>query len=160
MLLVLVILVTAIFFCHSMIRLSMMIIKPPVDNSYEGQYTPQTTMISGGYSNPPQPIRVALARDEEAVGIVSEATKFPPPAYGLWRESVRVDPNRIYWSRNNQAPLERSEESPQTTNRPPSYISDNGVDYIIEAQARSTAPLYDVPLPPHPSERQLDGCVI
>ncbi len=42
----------------------------------------------GGFANPPRPIRVALARDEEAAGIESEATKFPPPAYGLWRESV------------------------------------------------------------------------
>jgi len=42
----------------------------------------------GGYANPPRPIPVALARDEEAAGIESEATKFPPPAYGLWRESV------------------------------------------------------------------------
>ena len=42
----------------------------------------------GGFANPPRPIPVALARDEEAAGIESEATKFPPPAYGLWRESV------------------------------------------------------------------------
>jgi hypothetical protein len=43
---------------------------------------------AGGYANPDQPIRVALARDEEAAGIESLATKLPPPAYGLWRESV------------------------------------------------------------------------
>lgn len=42
----------------------------------------------GGFANPPHPIQVSLARDEEAAGIGSEATKFPPPAYGLWRESV------------------------------------------------------------------------
>jgi len=42
----------------------------------------------GGYANPARPIRVALARDEEAAGIESVATKSPPPAYGLWRESV------------------------------------------------------------------------
>ena len=41
-----------------------------------------------GYANPAEPIRIALVRDEEAAGIESEATKFPPPAYGLWRESV------------------------------------------------------------------------
>lgn len=44
----------------------------------------------------------------------------------------------------------------QTARRPPSYISEDGVDYIIEAQGRSIAPSYDVPLPPHPSERRLD----
>lgn len=42
----------------------------------------------GGYAIPRQPIRVVLARDEEAAGIESEATKMNPPAYGLWRESV------------------------------------------------------------------------
>lgn len=41
-----------------------------------------------GYAIPVEPIRVVLARDEEAAGIESEATKLKPPAYGLWRESV------------------------------------------------------------------------
>ena len=50
---------------------------------------PRMSLIGpGGFANPPRPIPVALARDEEAAGIESEATKFPPPAYGLWRESV------------------------------------------------------------------------
>jgi len=44
--------------------------------------------ISGGYAIPAQPIRVLLARDEEAAGIESETTKMTPPAYGIWRESV------------------------------------------------------------------------
>ena len=63
-----------------------MIIHPPADD-LENQNLP--SMIGpGGYANPVMPIRVALARDEEAAGIESDATKFPPPAYGLWRESV------------------------------------------------------------------------
>ena len=45
----------------------------------------------GGYAMPSRPIRVTLARDEEAAGIESEATKAEPPAYGLWRESVVSD---------------------------------------------------------------------
>lgn len=38
--------------------------------------------------------------------------------------------------------------------RPPSYISDDGVDYVVEAQPRSIAPTGDVPLRSsmHPSE--------
>jgi hypothetical protein len=84
-LLILIILITTIFFCHALIRLCMMIINPPEDE--ERQNLP--SMIGpGGYANPQTPIRVALARDEEAAGIESEATKLPPPAYGLWRESV------------------------------------------------------------------------
>jgi hypothetical protein len=66
-----------------------------------------------------------------------------------------VDPNRLYWQRN-EAALNRQNsrsERPQTANRPPSYISEDGVDYVIEAQPRSIAPTTDVPLLPHPSER-------
>jgi len=64
----------------------MMVIHPPVDDTLS-QDLP--SMVGpGGYANPTSPIRVALARDEEAAGIESEATKLPPPAYGLWRESV------------------------------------------------------------------------
>ena len=55
----------------------------------EGEQRPRMSLIGqGGFANPLRPIRVALACDEEAAGIESEATKFPPPAYGLWRESV------------------------------------------------------------------------
>ncbi|TVY60658.1 hypothetical protein LSUE1_G007292 [Lachnellula suecica] len=156
-LLILIILITTIFFCHALIRLCMMIINPPVDDALS-QDLP--SMVGpGGYANPTVPIQVALARDEEAAGIENDATKLPPPAYGLWRESVRVDPNRIYWQRNEAAALqrqnstERREARPSTANRPPSYISENGVDYVLEAEPRSIAPTTDVPMAPHPSER-------
>lgn len=85
---VLVILITTVYFCHSMVRLCILILRPPMDDGHDGRRAPNMVLVSGGYANPPQPIRVALARDEEAAGIESEATKFPPPAYGLWRESV------------------------------------------------------------------------
>lgn len=66
----------------------MLIIHPPVEPDLEEQQQlPPMTGIAG-YANPASPIRVTLARDEEAAGIESEATKLPPPAYGLWRESV------------------------------------------------------------------------
>lgn len=156
-LLILIILVTTIFFCHALIRLCMMIMHPPSDDLENRNL--RSMIGPGGYANPVVPIRVALARDEEAAGIESEATKLPPPAYGLWRESVRVDPNRIFWQRNEEAALERqnstsrSEDRPSTAHRPPSYISEDGVDYVIEAAPRSIAPTTDVPLPLHPSER-------
>ncbi|RDL38967.1 Uncharacterized protein BP5553_03307 [Venustampulla echinocandica] len=156
-LLILVILITTIFFCHSLVRLCMMIMNPPADDDHQNQNLPG--MVGpGGFANPTVPIQVSLARDEEAAGIESEATKFPPPAYGLWRESVRMDPNQIFWQRNEvatarQNPSRHGEERPPTANRPPSYISDDGVDYVVEAAPRSTAPTTDVPLLPHPSER-------
>ena len=64
-----------------------MIINPP-DETEQVQRNLPAMIGPGGYANPTMPIRVALARDEEAAGIESEATKIPPPAYGLWRESV------------------------------------------------------------------------
>jgi len=63
----------------------MMLIHPPEENSVSG--LPEMSGLSG-YANPATPLQVTLARDEEAAGIESEATKYPPPAYGLWRESV------------------------------------------------------------------------
>ncbi len=70
----------------------------------------------------------------------------------------RVDPNRIFWQRNEAPPMpdleEQREARPTTANRPPSYMSDDGIDYVIEAEPRSIAPTTDVPLLPHPSERR------
>jgi hypothetical protein len=72
--------------------------------------------------------------------------------------SQRVDPNRIFWQRTgaarNHAPqLPGTPETDVRTQRPPSYVSEDGVAYVIEAALRSVAPTTDVPLPPHPSER-------
>jgi hypothetical protein len=81
-----ILLAAAIVFCYSLIRIIFTILNPQKQQDLELQL-PQ--MVSaGGYANPESPIRVALARDEEAAGIRSDATKHPPPAYGLWRESV------------------------------------------------------------------------
>ncbi|EDN91565.1 hypothetical protein SS1G_00968 [Sclerotinia sclerotiorum 1980 UF-70] len=143
-----------IFFCHSLIRLCMMVISPPIEGERDPQRLP--SMVGpGGYAETSVPIRVALARDEEAAGIESQATKVPPPAYGLWRESVRVDPNRIFWQRNEAAlnrPISRISERSSMGNRPPSYMSDDGIDYVIEAAPRSTVSGEDIS-PRHPADR-------
>ncbi|KAI0155377.1 hypothetical protein GGR52DRAFT_201013 [Hypoxylon sp. FL1284] len=157
-LLILVILVATMFFCHGLIRICMFIIRPPIEEDEERPRPPQL-MEPGGYAVPRRPIHVILARDEEVAGIENDPNKMQPPAYGLWRESVRVDPNRLYWQRNEQAPAEGNgngdgdgdEPRPETA-RPPSYASEDGVSYIVEARPRSFAPSTDVPLPPHPSE--------
>jgi hypothetical protein len=76
----------------------------------------------------------------------------------LLTNSQRVDPNRIYWQRT-EAVRAHARQLPGTletdlgTQRPPSYVSEDGVAYVIEAAPRSIAPTADVPLPPHPSER-------
>ncbi|ETS84107.1 hypothetical protein PFICI_02132 [Pestalotiopsis fici W106-1] len=156
-LLILIILFVTIFFCHGLIRLCMLIVKPRSDDDENRARLPEM-FGPGGYAVPRRPIRVLLARDEEAAGLESETTKLQPPAYGLWRESVRVDPNRIYWQRNDEPPSSADTTArPATANRPPSYISDDGIEYVVEARPRSMAPLSDmlvsnVSLPPHPSE--------
>jgi hypothetical protein len=83
-LLILIILVTTVFFSHSLISFCLLVIRPAMED-----VRPRMSMIGpGGFANPPYPIRIAMTRDEEAAGIESEVTKYPPPAYGLWRESV------------------------------------------------------------------------
>lgn len=47
---------------------------------------------------------------------------------------------------------EGSSSRPRGQRRPPSYASEDGVAYVIEAQPRSIAPTAEVPLPVHPSE--------
>jgi hypothetical protein len=65
----------------------MMVVRGGRDRESERARLPEM-MGPGGYAIPRRPIRVVLARDEEAAGIDSEATKTDPPAYGRWRESV------------------------------------------------------------------------
>ncbi|KAL7623524.1 hypothetical protein AAE478_007207 [Parahypoxylon ruwenzoriense] len=152
-LLILVVIFATIFFCHGLIRICMLIVKPPNEHD-EGRPPLPQLMEPGGYAVPRRPIHVILARDEEAVGSGDTVNKLQPPAYGLWRESVRVDPDRLYWQRNDQRPVEDGgeEQSRPGTARPPSYASDDGVSYVVEARPRSMVPPTDVPLPPHSSE--------
>lgn len=86
---IIVLLFVTIFFCHSLIRLCMLVAKARkrAQMVERGQAAPEM-VGAGGYTVPREPIPVVLARDEEVAGIQSEATKTGPPAYGVWRESV------------------------------------------------------------------------
>ncbi|KAK1971425.1 hypothetical protein LY78DRAFT_699287 [Colletotrichum sublineola] len=153
-LLILIILFVTVFFCHGLIRLCMIIFRLRPDDDPR---PPMPQLLApGGYAVPREPIRVVLARDEEEQGEVSEALLAKPPAYGLWRESVRVDPNRIYWQRNPNAASNVESPTGGESNsgpRPPSYASEDGVSYVVDARPRSIAPVMtEVPMPPHPSE--------
>ncbi|KAK3486856.1 uncharacterized protein B0T23DRAFT_324761 [Neurospora hispaniola] len=165
---ILVVVLGAIVFLHSAVRLVMLAFKGGRSKRRDlesGLAHPERDIHapSGPYAIPPTPIRVVLARDEEAAGLPSATAVSKPPEYGQWRESVRVDPNRIYWMRNEGAvtPALPDEEAssegarsragsrdgpnPGTLRRPPSYSSDDGVSYVVEAQPRSIAPATDVP---------------
>lgn len=81
---ILTILGATILFCHSLINLCLVALL----RAKEKARPCMSTTGSEGFACPTHPIRVGLARDEEAAGIDSEVTKFPPPVYGLWRGSV------------------------------------------------------------------------
>ena len=109
-LLILMILFTTIIFCHGLVRICMLLMRPDReghgrpgsrDNAGDAErdyaihpYNRHRAMADamgpgGGYAVPRRPIRVVLARDEEAAGITEPgAAKLEPPAYGAWRESV------------------------------------------------------------------------
>ncbi|KAK0386656.1 hypothetical protein NLU13_6491 [Sarocladium strictum] len=148
--LILVVLCATVFFCHALLRLFLLVLRG--DRPSRRRLERNEHYLSpGGYAVPEEPIPVVLVQDEEARGTESEASKLTPPAYGLWRGSVRVDPNRLFWQRNETMVADARPET-RTGPRPPSYASDDGVSYVIDAAPRSTAPTTDVPLPPHPSE--------
>lgn len=161
---ILIILISAAFFCHTVIRILLLIYRPRA-----GQNGQPGVQRIGGYAVPEEPIRVVLARDEEDLEQADDeaAPKKPkPPPYGAWRQSIRVDPDRIYWQRNPDAQeseaqgMDTRRAGTATGPRPPSYVSEDGVDYVVEARPRSVAPgafavqveQVQAPLPIHPSE--------
>jgi hypothetical protein len=88
---------TSAFFMHSAIRLWIMSRKGGRRSNSSSRHNriPSTAGPEG--FKPNRPIPVQLARDEEITAIDDEGTiheeklealKQPPPAYGLWRESV------------------------------------------------------------------------
>lgn len=148
----------------------MLALHPPAE-------TPNIPSMTGpeGF-HPVRPIRVHLVRDEESALVDEDDSldreaddgeekkaPLPPPAYGLWRSSVRVDPNLLHWQRVDSTPLApppglrnsilptsragsisgpaAQVPEPETQGpRPPSYVSDDGVSYVVEAAPRSVAP--------------------
>lgn len=122
-----------------------------------------------GYAIPAQPVPIQFAEhaqtsyyapdysgENSRQGTPTKNIPPPPPAYGIWRESVRVDPNRIFWARNpnaasvnGQAPVAHTDtlamlegreggssgggERPGLR-RPPSYASD--VSALSEGEER------------------------
>jgi hypothetical protein len=164
---ILIILILTIYFCHSLIRLCMIAMRVGSGHNASRIRSP---MGPAHIANPREPIRVVLAHDEEAAGLESEATQIPPPAYGNWRYTVvghfsparvrvalltfelqRADPNLLYWQRNDSH-QEDPQHRPSTANRPPSYMSDDGVSYVISATPQTASSQEHSPLPTHPSE--------
>ncbi|KAM3529317.1 hypothetical protein NHJ13051_001978 [Beauveria bassiana] len=139
------------FFCYNMVRLCRAVLrgnKPSNTASRERRARTPADMLRTGYAVPRRPIQVLLAHDEGADGGENATNKLTPPAYGFWRESVkRMDPNRLYWQRNEAA--RRQEPALETESqldfaarsgrRPPSYASEDGVSYVVDAMTVSAA---------------------
>ncbi|EAW10890.1 uncharacterized protein ACLA_065240 [Aspergillus clavatus NRRL 1] len=152
-LLIFMILILSIIFCHSLIRFAMTVLRDPGSGVARNRIPSRAGPM--GYAQPARPIHVILAGDEEALvgseGHLREKVTAPPPAYGLWRSSVRLNPDLLYWQRRE------GDERPDTTidgtgrrqnnkaaaPRPPSYASDDGVEYVIEAQPRPFSARHD-----------------
>lgn len=187
--LIIVVILTTLFLCYGLLRLVMIRLRKKEARLLEEMSQPPVE----AYAVPVEPIRVVLARDEEAaVGMDDHQTsKMTPPAYGAWRESVvrfwrppmhllltsfhpnvlypafsslthlqRVDPNLLFWRRTDSMHSddddddhnEQHQERPSSSasHRPPSYISDDGVSYVVDAEPRSTVCYPELPV--HPSE--------
>ncbi|KAK8148591.1 hypothetical protein G3M48_009755 [Beauveria asiatica] len=120
--------------------------KPSNTASREQRARRPADMLQTGYAVPRRPMQVLLARDEEAAGGENATNKLTPPAYGFWRESVRIDPNRLYWQRNEaarrQEPVLETESqleyATRSGQRPPSYASGDGVSYVVDAMTASS----------------------
>ncbi|KAL4994417.1 hypothetical protein BDV10DRAFT_151344 [Aspergillus recurvatus] len=143
-----ILLTIGVIWCHALCRFVVAVYQFP---NYAVDYTLPIEMTeTAGYARPNQPIHVTMAGDEERFTeshSTSSSMKVttPPPAYGLWRTSVRLDPSLLHWQRveNQPAAPQRTERKEENSNRkarghrPPSYMSDDGVEYVVEAQSRS-----------------------
>ncbi|OGM43202.1 hypothetical protein ABOM_008108 [Aspergillus bombycis] len=146
-LLIFIILILAIVFCHSLIRVSMVTLRGSRSTMAMNRIPSRAGPT--GYAQPERPIHVILLRDEENLtqnnGASQEKVTPPPPAYGLWRSSVRINPDLLHWHRVDGDTTTLPQHANKTQGlggkvplpRPPSYTSDNGIDYVIEAQPRS-----------------------
>lgn len=87
-LLIFMILILSIIFCHALIRFAMEILQDRRSTVARNRVPSRVGPM--GYAQPDRPIQVTLAGDEEALvdGAVREKVTTPPPAYGLWRSSV------------------------------------------------------------------------
>lgn len=136
------ILLLTILFSHYLIRLCMLSFEPRTRFPRKCQPPLRAAADEeAGFAQPARPIPVVLARDAEReprIGRVEHegddeamdnALPLPPPAYGLWRSSVRADPNLIHWQAvGPDANVQREAREmifAGTGHSPPSYTSDD-----------------------------------
>jgi len=174
-LLILIIFLATMFFCHALVRLCIMATNPGRFRGLSRNFARIPSVAGrGGYANPREPIRIHNSYGADDPSLPDPA-KSPPPVYGLWRcsyvalaptystlllylsnnYSVRVNPDQFYWVRRTSAGVptipegrEHSNRNSRATLRPPSYASDDGVTYALSPHQLRRDP----PPPPRPSE--------
>ncbi|KIX06443.1 uncharacterized protein Z518_04419 [Rhinocladiella mackenziei CBS 650.93] len=111
---------------------------------------------------PEKPIQIHMAGDLEfapdvEMGRDHPAIRIPPPVYGNFRTSKRINPDLVHWKHVPPSPLtptyeEAVSQVQQTMGyRPPSYLSESGVTEVVESQTRDVdAALENI----HPLERE------
>ena len=101
---ILVILLITVFFCHSLIRLCMHLLRP--SSAVRNRNRVPSLSSPDGF-NPDEPIRVHVVTDREIAGADHEDNRWmhdskglvaPPPAYGLWRSSVVSNSSIVFYA--------------------------------------------------------------
>ena len=154
-------------FCHSLLTMCLLILKPTTRRVRHTQTHPSS--LSPIDLPPEKPIPIVMAIDEEAcIGISQEISPVipqirpPPPTYGVWRDTKRMDPNLVHWAKLPPSPdtptYEEALRDIQNTpgRRPPSYVLVNGVLVDTETEGQTERDLrHDSTV--HPLERERVG---
>jgi len=160
-----------------LIRVCLVVSKPfqyPDEENPRSSYAnPAFTSNGGpgpfGYAQPLRPIEVRPVPGQSGSPFEGDDGELklppPPPAYRLWWQSVRVNPDGFFWVRREQQPApEAIPEADESASRPPSYASRHREQFerAQEENQRLSQQAAQTVLPPHPSEvgrlpiRQID----
>lgn len=137
-------------FCHSLLTMCLLILKPrPIRHTRPRARAFSTSPIDVAPQEKPIQIVMAIDEDVEAghasspLSLLSSDIEVkphlvlrpPPPIYGVWRDTKRMDPNLVHWAKLPPSPdtptyeeaLKDIQNAVSTTSRPPSYVLVNGV---------------------------------
>ncbi|KAL2798534.1 hypothetical protein BJX66DRAFT_295109 [Aspergillus keveii] len=140
--LIAILLCLGVIWCHALIRRIMGIYHFP-NSATNRTLLPLNMAEAAGYAQPNQPIHVIMAGDdsEERLsgnhGAIGANIRMPPPAYGLWQSSVRLNPDSLFWQRVDNRSSVRSAAravdgvAPKTEETlPPSYLSNECMNNV------------------------------
>jgi hypothetical protein len=135
-------------FCHSLLTMCLLILKP-CPARHTRTHAPFLSTSAAGLLPPEKPIQIVMAIDEDVeaglspLSLLSPDTENkpqlqprpPPPIYGLWRDTKRMDPNLVHWAKLPPSPdtptyeeaVRDIQSAVEIRPRPPSYGVVDGV---------------------------------